>query len=90
MIAATLENGPEGQLTEWGDIHWRRAKKIVRNLRGRIFRARKLENYKRLMRLQKLMKRSRANLLLSIRQITQRKIPPYPPYHPTPPILYPP
>ena len=71
MIATTLENGPEGQLEEWGDIHWRRVRKIVRNLPGRRFRARKLGNYRTLVRLQKLMKRSRANLLLSIRQITQ-------------------
>jgi len=71
MIATTLENGPEGQLEEWGDIHWRRARKIVRNLRGRIFRARLLGNYRTLVRLQKLLRRSRANLLLSIRQITQ-------------------
>ena len=71
MIATTLENGPEGQLTKWGDINWRRARKIVKNLRGRIFRAQKLGNYKELLRLQKLIKRSRSNLLLSIRQITQ-------------------
>ncbi len=71
MTAATLENGPDGQLKEWGDINWRRTKKIVRNLRGRIFRARKLGLWKQLLRLQKLTKRCRSNLLLSIRQITQ-------------------
>ena len=71
MIATTLENGPEGQLAVWGDIHWRRARKIVRNLRGRIFRARLLGNHRILLRLQKLLRRSRANLLLSIIQITQ-------------------
>ena len=71
MIARTLENGPEGQLKEWGDINWRRIRKIVRNLRGRIFRARRLGMWKRMLRLQKLMKRCRGNLLLSIRQITQ-------------------
>ena len=71
MTTATLENGLEGQLKEWGDIQWRRVRKIVRNLRGRIFRARKLGLWKQLVRLQKLMKRCRSNLLLSIRQITQ-------------------
>ncbi len=65
------ENGLNGQLTEWGDINWRRTKKIVRNLRGRIFRAQKLGMWRQLLSLQKLMKRCRSNLLLSIRQITQ-------------------
>ncbi|MBC6418730.1 MAG: reverse transcriptase N-terminal domain-containing protein, partial [Prochloron sp. SP5CPC1] len=71
MTEAILENGPEGQLREWGDINWRCTNKIVRNLRGRIFRARKLGLWKQLLRLQKLMKRCHANLLLSIKQITQ-------------------
>ncbi len=71
MTEAVLENGPKGQLEKWGDINWRRTKKIVRNLRGRIFRARKLGLWRQLLRLQKLMKRCRSNLLLSIRQITQ-------------------
>ena len=71
MTATKLENGLNGQLQEWGDINWRRTRKIVRNLRGRIFRARKLGLWKLLVRLQKLMKRCRSNLLLSIRQITQ-------------------
>ncbi len=71
MTEAVLENGPKGQLEEWGDINWRRTKKIVRNLRGRIFRARKLGLWRQLLQLQKLMKRCRSNLLLSIRQITQ-------------------
>ena len=71
MTEVILENGPDGQLAEWGDIEWRRAQKIVRNLRSRIFRARLLELWKQLVRLQKLMKKSRSNLLMSIRQITQ-------------------
>ncbi len=71
MTEEIPENGLNGQLTEWGDINWRRTKKIVRNLRGRIFRAQKLGLWRRLLSLQKLMKRCRSNLLLSIRQITQ-------------------
>jgi RNA-directed DNA polymerase len=67
----TLINGVEGQLTDWSQINWRQARKIVRNLRRRIFRARKLGQWKQLRRLQKLLNKSRANLLLSIRQITQ-------------------
>ncbi len=71
MTEEILENGLNGQLKEWGDINWRRTKKIVRNLRGRIFRARKFGLWRQLVSLRKLMKRCRSNLLLSIRQITQ-------------------
>ena len=67
----SLVNGDNGQLTDWSQINWRKARKIVRNLRSRIFRARKLGQWKQLRRLQKLLLRSRANLLLSVRQITQ-------------------
>ena len=71
MSDITLINGVKGQLTDWSQINWKKARKIVRNLRQRIFRARKLGQWKQLRRLQKLLIKSRANLLLSIRQITQ-------------------
>jgi RNA-directed DNA polymerase len=67
----SLINGVEGQLTDWSQINWRQARKVVRNLRQRILRAKKLGQWKQLRRLQKLLIKSRANLLLSIRQITQ-------------------
>jgi RNA-directed DNA polymerase len=44
---------------------------MVKNLRQRIFRARELGNFCKLRSLQKLMQRSHANLLLSVRRITQ-------------------
>ena len=62
---------PNKQLEDWSHIQWRKAHKIVKNLRQRIFRARKLGNFKTLRSLQKLMQRSYANLLLSVRRITQ-------------------
>ena len=71
MSNISLINGDNGQWTDWSQINWKKARKIVRNLRQRIFRARKLGQWKQLRRLQKLLIRSRANLLLSIRQITQ-------------------
>jgi RNA-directed DNA polymerase len=71
MSTAKLTNGLKGQLTDWSEINWKKVRKIVRNLRQRIFRARKLGQWKQLRRLQKLLIKSRANLLLSIRQITQ-------------------
>lgn len=71
MSSPSLINGIDGQLTDWSQINWRKVRKIVKNLRGRIFRARSLGQWKQLRRLQKLLLRSRANLLLSVRQITQ-------------------
>ena len=64
-------NGQKAQLTDWNQVNSKKARKIVRNLRRRIFRARKLGQWKQLRRLQKLMLKSYANLLLSVRQITQ-------------------
>lgn len=71
MLGASLINGDNGQFNDWSQVNWRQAKKIVRNLRQRIFRARKLGQWRQLRGLQKLLIRSRANLLLSVRQITQ-------------------
>lgn len=70
-MATALINGSNKRLDDWSQINWRKVKKTVHNLRQRIFRARQLGNWKRLRSLQKLMLRSYANLLLSIRQITQ-------------------
>lgn len=70
-MATALINGSNKRLEDWSQINWRKVKKAVRNLRQRIFRARQLGNWRRLRSLQKLMQRSSANLLFSIRQITQ-------------------
>jgi len=64
-------NGLKKQLEDWSQINWRKVFKIVKNLRQRIFLARKLGNWRKLRSLQKLMQRSYANLLLSVRKITQ-------------------
>ena len=71
MSSASLINGVNGQLTDWSQVNWKQARKVVRNLRQRIFRARKLGQFKQLRRLQKLLIKSHTNLLLSVRQITQ-------------------
>ncbi|MDJ0554626.1 MAG: group II intron reverse transcriptase/maturase [Microcoleaceae cyanobacterium MO_207.B10] len=71
LISHKEINGQEGQLNSWNDINWRKTIKIVKNLRRRIFRAKKLGQYKQLRRLQKLILKSYSNLLLSVRQITQ-------------------
>ena len=64
-------NGQAEQLSDWSQINWRQVNKLLRNLQRRIFRARKLGQWKQLRRLQKLLLRSYVNLLISVRQITQ-------------------
>ena len=64
-------NGQTEQLTDWSQINWRKVNKLLRNLQRRIFRARKLGQWKQLRRLQKLLLKSYVNLLSSVRQITQ-------------------
>ena len=64
-------NGQAGELNDWNQINWCQVNKLIRNLQQRIFRARKLGQWKQLRRLQKLLRRSYANLLISVRQITQ-------------------
>jgi RNA-directed DNA polymerase len=72
-----MVNGPEGPLLEldadgWDRIDWRACEETVRRLRGRIFTAAKEQDWPKVRNLQKLMVRSRANTLLSVRQATQR------------------
>jgi RNA-directed DNA polymerase len=65
-------NGPEGRTgTAWDAIDWRKANRVVRNLRGRIFRATQASDPKRVRSLQKLMLRCYSNILLSVRRVTQ-------------------
>ena len=64
-------NGQAEQLTDWSQINWLKVCKLIRNLQRRIFRARKLGQWKQLRRLQKLLLKSYANLLDSVRRITQ-------------------
>ena len=71
MSYANTTNGLKKPLEDWSQINWRKINKTVKNLRQRIFLARKLGNWRKLRNLQKLMQRSYANLLLSVRKITQ-------------------
>ena len=56
---------------EWHDINWRAARKRVKNLRRRIFRATQKQQWNQVRSLMKLMLRSFSNLLLSVRKVTQ-------------------
>ncbi|MGH3468688.1 MAG: group II intron reverse transcriptase/maturase [Thermocrispum sp.] len=69
---AAVANGPEGDDSDWLSIDWQRAEEDVRRLRQRIFTASKAGDLKRVRNLQKLMLRSRANALLSVRRVTER------------------
>jgi RNA-directed DNA polymerase len=64
-------NGPTGP-TDWNAIDWRKANRLVRNLRQRIFRARRENDLKKVRSLQKLLLRSWSNLVLSVRRATQQ------------------
>ena len=57
--------------TDWHAIDWQNAYAQVKNLRQRIFKARTNGDWKKVRGLQKLMLRSRANLLTSVRKVTQ-------------------
>lgn len=63
-------NGPEGEVLPWDAIDWRNQADYVRKLRQRIFKASQDGDLKRVRNLQKLMLRSKANTLLSVRQVT--------------------
>ena len=70
--AQVLVSGPEGELLDWCRIDWRRVEDQVRRLRQRIFTASRAGDLRRVRRLQRLMLRSRANTLLSVRRVTER------------------
>ena len=64
-------NGPEDRLN-WDAVKWRHQETQVQRLRQRIFKATQAADWKRVRNLQKLMLRSRANVLVSTRRVTQR------------------
>jgi RNA-directed DNA polymerase len=74
--AAPKANGPEDQPrhvpAQWDRIDWREQEGQVRRLRQRIFKAAQEQDWPKVRNLQKLMLRSRANTLVSVRQVTQR------------------
>jgi RNA-directed DNA polymerase len=69
---AAVVNGPEGDLLDWDQIRWDRVEEDVRRLRQRIFKAMRKGDLKKVRNLQKLMLRSHANTLSSVRRVTER------------------
>jgi RNA-directed DNA polymerase len=70
--AVGVVNGPEDAPLDWHAIDWRRVEDDVRRLRQRIFTASRAGDLKKVRSLQKLMLRSRANTLQSVRRVTER------------------
>ena len=72
----TSVNGPEGlpplDGDAWDCVDWRHQGEQVRRLRGRIFKAVQEGDWPLAGNVQKLMLRSWANTLVSVRQVTQR------------------
>ena len=68
---ADTANGPEGGVLDWDQVDWGQAENDVRRLRQRIFTASKAGDLKQVRNLQKLMIRSHANALVSVRRVTE-------------------
>src|SRR5258705_908916 len=64
-------NGPEDLGFSWDTVRWRQVEAQVRRLRQRIFTATREGDLKRVRNLQKLMLRSFANTLVSVRRVTE-------------------
>jgi RNA-directed DNA polymerase len=71
-MAALGVNGPQDRPLDWQAINWRAVEGEVQRLRQRIFKASQAGDLKGVRNLQKLMLRSRANTLHSVRQVTER------------------
>ncbi len=69
---SAVVNGPEDDVNDWHQVDWATVEDQVRRLRQRIFTASRDGDLKRVRNLQKLMLRSRANALLSVRRVTER------------------
>jgi RNA-directed DNA polymerase len=66
-----LASSASHTLENWESLNWNKINKYVRRLRQRIFRAEQFGQVRKVKRLQRLMIRSKANLLISIKRVTQ-------------------
>ena len=69
--ATAAANGPEDEPCSWDSVSWLLAEENVRRLRQRIFTASRAGDLRRVRNLQKLMLRSRSNVLVSVRRVTE-------------------
>lgn len=71
MHETTRANGPKARCN-WAEADWAKARRVVKNLRQRIFRAASEGDLKKARSLQKLMLRCYSNALLSVKRATQQ------------------
>lgn len=71
-VPALPMNGTEGGAEFWTSVNWSREEAFVKRLRQRIYRAARNGDQKQVRNLQKLMLRSRANTLTSVRRVSQQ------------------
>src|SRR5438105_10036485 len=64
-------NVTSGDVLDWHAIDWKHVYRTVKNLRQRIFRASREGDLRRVRSLQRLMLRCTANVLESVRRVTQ-------------------
>ncbi len=64
-------NVTSGDVLDWHAIDWKRVYRTVKNLRQRLFRASREGDLRRVRSLQRLMLRCTANVLDSVRRVTQ-------------------
>lgn len=58
--------------TKWNAADWRKSNRVVKNLRRRIFKATREQNWKKVRNLQRLLMKSYSNILLAVRRVTQQ------------------
>ncbi len=68
---ATVINVINENETNWHSVDWQKTNRIVKNLRQRIFKATKNEDWKTVRNLQRLLMKSYSNILLAVRRCTQ-------------------
>jgi RNA-directed DNA polymerase len=64
-------NEPDGAPLDWDQVNWRSVERDVLRLRRRIFATERAGDAARVASLQKLMLRSRSNVLVSVRRVTE-------------------
>ena len=72
VAVPVMVNGTDDVLPGFNAVNWRQAEREVTRLRRRIFAAERAGDARKVTSLQKLMLRSRANTLLSVRRVTQQ------------------
>ncbi|NES67763.1 MAG: retron-type reverse transcriptase [Okeania sp. SIO2D1] len=71
-MTSSVVNVTNKNKTKWQSIDWRKTYRIVKNLRQRIFRATREKRWKTVRNLQRLLMKSKSNILLAVRRCTQQ------------------